>query len=94
MFRCMGLTVGIESDKEHEEYNPYGDNEQKPFPVHIDIKSIDAIWNPEYENLIQEYQIPIFFKSTLHQQDRKGYFEQGFVDNGRHLVKIQDPEEY
>ena len=48
----MGLTVSIESDKEHEEYNPYNEEQNKPYPVHIDIKRIDAIWNPEYENLI------------------------------------------
>jgi hypothetical protein len=49
MFNLQGLTVHLESDKEHGDIDPSSD--EMPFPIHIDIKSIDAIWNPEYEKL-------------------------------------------
>jgi len=52
-FNLMGLTVHLESDKEHEEMTD--ENNQLPFPIHIDIKSIDVIWNPEYEHFREAY---------------------------------------
>ena len=39
------------------------DNESKDDGVHIDLKSIDMIYNPEFDKITKSYKIPIFFKS-------------------------------
>lgn len=89
-FVLYGMTFTLESDKEHPPQEVEGD-EQTNFPVHADIKSVDIIYNPEYDKLQSVYRIPVFFKSTLHELDRVPYTERGFLDNGRHIVPIKDP---
>ena len=52
--------------------------------LHFDIKKIDFIYNPEYDELRDHYKLPVFFKSA---EDQKlTLISQGFVDNGRQIV--------
>jgi len=48
------------------------------------VVKIDAIYNPEYSNIIAQYKLPVFLKTP-----HGGSFEnQGFVDNGRHQIPL------
>ena len=58
----------------------------------FDVKSIDIIFNPEYEEVTRKYKIPIFFKSTLDDPNRINYMKQGYLDNGRHVVPLKDKD--
>ena len=70
-FVTNGLTFKTESDKET--------TDEASEPLVFDIKSIDMIYNKDYEQLTHTYKIPIFFKSA-------DFMADGYVDNGRHLV--------
>ena len=67
-FKVKGLTVTSEST-----------DTPPTFP--IQIKKIDIIHNPEFDKIITQYKLPIFFKSLPSRSTT--HFEQGFVDNGR-----------
>jgi hypothetical protein len=58
----------------------------------VDVQKIDVIYNSEYDKMIgsKAYILPIMFKSLASRQLR--YFKQGFIDNGRQKVQIEDPE--
>lgn len=60
--------------------------------VRFDVRKIDFIYNPEYEILNNQYNLPVFFKSTLSNPNRIPYIKQGFLDNGRHKITLRDPE--
>ena len=79
-FQARGLTFSIESDRETV----------KDEIIDFDIQSVDIIHNPEYDRLLESYKIPIFFKSNLHEENRESYIRQGFVDNGRHKVWLEE----
>ena len=82
-FSMKGLTLHIE--KQNSQFDSLKDLDEtgETLPINIQIKSIDAIFNPEYEKLMmgKEYKLPIFFKSLKSRDDT--YWEQGFIDNGR-----------
>jgi len=42
------------------------------------------IHNPEYYRMLGVYKLPVFFKSYS-----KGFYNQGFVDNGREKVQLK-----
>jgi hypothetical protein len=71
-FIIYAMSFFTESDK------PTTDDELKEFH----IKSVDIIYNPEYDELLKHYRIPIFFKSG------GSPLKRGFVDNGRQNVPI------
>ena len=77
MFSTKGLAFFLESDKESKDEG-----------VHIDLQSIDVIYNPEYDKIVQSYKIPIFFKSQLEDESLQTHVRQGFLDNGRHKVPL------
>ena len=52
-FKAMGLTFSVEST-----------HETKGEPLTFEIQRIDAIYNPEFENLSKVYTHPVFFKSV------------------------------
>jgi len=54
-FSSHGITFRTESDLET--------TDDITAPYNFDIKSIDMIWNPEFQDLEQVYNIPIFFKT-------------------------------
>ena len=60
-----GLTFHIEKLNSQFDASKDLDEMGDTHPIDIQIKKIDAIYNPEYEKLMEggEYQIPIFFKS-------------------------------
>ena len=62
-FHMKGLTLHVE--KNNSQFNPEFDYDEngEPVPLNIQIKRIDAIYNPEYERIKQTYKLPIFFKS-------------------------------
>ena len=64
------------------------DETGETYPYNIQIKKIDAIFNPEYEKIMQSgfYRIPIFFKSLPKRNMR--YWDKGYIDNGRKQVKL------
>ena len=51
------------------------------------IKKIDIIHNPEYYELLEDYKLPIFVRSSP-----KDFYRQGFLDNGRHRIELKSPE--
>ncbi len=54
-FKAKGLTFSVESTHETKEDAP---------PLTFDIQRIDAIYNPEFQNISQVYNHPVFFKSV------------------------------
>ena len=49
------------------------------------------IYNSEYEELIEKYSLPVFFKSTPNRSTK--FFDQGFIDNGKEVMQLKSDEE-
>ena len=64
-FNCKGITLVAESNYEFKE------------PMTFDIRKIDAIYNPEFDQVMGHYRLPVFFKS------RPSLLDEGYLDNGR-----------
>jgi hypothetical protein len=75
-FKAKGLTFTVESTHETKEDAP---------SLCFDIQKIDAIYNPEYENIMTVYRHPVFFKSA---PAGLKFRDQGFIDNGRKIINI------
>ena len=75
-FKAKGLTFSIESTHETKDSEP----------ISIDIQRIDAINNPEYENIMNVYRHPVMFKSAPY---GVSYADQGFIDNGRKIINLE-----
>ena len=61
--------------------------------VDFQIKRIDVIYNPEYDQLTNYYRLPIFFKSLPVRSQDVTYLKQGFVDNGRKRIRLMQDHE-
>ena len=82
-FSMKGITFHCE--KQNSQFNPEIDldAEGEPVSINFQIKKIDAIYNPEYEDLVRRYRLPVFFKSLPVRSEELTYAGQGFIDNGR-----------
>lgn len=49
------------------------DKESKDDGVHVDLKSVDIIFNPEYDKIMKSYKLPIFFKSKLEDESKQTF---------------------
>ena len=49
MFEMKGVTIHVE--KQYKDFNPREDLDENgdPIPINLQVKRIDAIYNPEYE---------------------------------------------
>jgi hypothetical protein len=74
-FKAKGLTFAVESTHETKDGQP----------INIDIQRIDAIYNPEFDNIIDVYRHPVMFKSAPY---GISFADQGFVDNGRKIINL------
>lgn len=75
-FKAKGLTFSVESTHESKE------NE----PITIDIQRIDAIYNPEFDSIMNVYRHPVMFKSAPY---GISFADQGFIDNGRKIINLE-----
>lgn len=75
-FKAKGLTFSVESTHESKESDP----------ISIDIQRIDAIYNPEFESIMNVYRNPVMFKSAPYGMS---FADQGFVDNGRKIINLE-----
>ena len=74
-FTAKGLTFSVEST-----------HETKDESMQFDIQRIDAIYNPEFEKIMQVYKHPVLFKSTPFGMT---FADQGFIDNGRKIINLE-----
>ena len=72
-FHMKGLMFTLE--KQNSLFDPKVDLDENgnPKPINIQIKRIDAIFNPEFEKLQETYRLPIFFKSLAERSDKATY---------------------
>lgn len=75
-FKTKGFTFTVESTHETKEDAP---------PLTFDIQRIDAIYNPEFENITKVYTHPVFFKSV---PMGLSFADQGFIDNSRKIINL------
>ena len=54
-FKTKGYTFSVESTHATRDGEPN---------MRFDIQKIDAIFNPEYEKIVEGYKHPVFFKSV------------------------------
>lgn len=61
-------------------------------PYFFDVKSIDVVFNPDFNFIKQYYRLPVFFKSSQ-DQGYSSFISQGYVDNGREKIYLNDTGE-
>ena len=62
-FSMKGLTLHMEKQNSQFSQERDCDENGEVLPISVQIKKIDVIYNPEYEELKEDYRLPIFFKS-------------------------------
>ena len=78
-FETAGICFFAESDQEMTA-------SKEEVDCDFQIKSIDIIGHPQFNEIMKYYRLPVFMKAD-------DYLASGKVDNGRHVIELEGKEE-